>query len=97
MSNDLNGRRGDETLLQQARGDDTDAFVELAARWWASVSRIASNMLGNVDEATVSTEEALRSELRSAGPSDAPFGTSLHRRAIRLTLARRRSALRDVA
>jgi DNA-directed RNA polymerase specialized sigma24 family protein len=94
MSKDEDGRRSDARFLERARSGDEASFVEFAARWWAPVSRISWNMLGNVPEAAAVTEEVLLTSLRAPKPARGRLEFSMYRLAIRLCIARRRSGLR---
>ena len=94
MSKDEDGRRSDARLLERARSGDGPAFVEFATRWWAAVSRISWNMLGNVPDAAAVTEEVLLTSLRAPQAVRGPLEISMYRLAIRLCIARRRSGLR---
>jgi len=94
MSNDDDGRRSDARLLERARSGDAAAFVEFATRWWAPVSRISWNMLGNVSDAGAVTEEVLLTGLRAPKAARGRLEISLYRLAIRLCIARRRSGHR---
>ena len=94
MSKDEDGRRSDAKLLERARSGDADSFVEFATRWWAPVSRITWNMLGNVPEAAALAEEVLLIHLRAPKTARGRLEISLYRLAIRLSMARRRSGLR---
>jgi len=91
MSKDEDGRRSDARLLESARSGDAAAFVGFATRWWAPVSRISWNMLGNVSEAATVTEEVLLTSLRAPKPVRGQLEISMYRLAIRLSIARRRS------
>ena len=94
MSKDEDGRRSDARLVERARSGDAASFVEFATRWWAAVSRISWNMLGNVPEAAAVTEEVLLTGLRAPKPARGRLEFSMYRLAIRLCIARRRSGLR---
>lgn len=94
MSKDEDGRRSDARLLERARSGDGPAFVEFATRWWAAVSRISWNMLGNVPEAAAVAEEVLLTSLRAPIVARGRLEISLYRLAIRLSIARRRSGPR---
>jgi DNA-directed RNA polymerase specialized sigma24 family protein len=94
MSTDEEGRRSDARLLEHARSGDASAFAEFATRWWAPLSRIGWNMLGNVPEAAAVVEEVLLNVLRAPKPSRGRLDRSLYRLAIHLSIARRRSGCR---
>jgi len=94
MSNDEDGRRSNANLLERAGSGDAAAVVEFATRWWASVSRISWNMLGNVSEAAAVTEEVLLTSLNAPKTARGRLEISMYRLAIRLSIARRRSGHR---
>jgi RNA polymerase sigma-70 factor (ECF subfamily) len=74
----------DESLLHRAQRGDADAFGTLATRHWATVYRVARNMLPAEEEAAQVAEATFLAVRGSseAFPPGVPFTTSLYRVAL---------------
>jgi DNA-directed RNA polymerase specialized sigma24 family protein len=94
MRIDCGEEETDERLVQRMRRGDGLAFGTLTTRYWHVVHRICANLLPSLGEAREATEEIFVQASRAPVSllSDAPVRTSLLRLALRLVLARRRSA-----